>query len=344
MDPLQSFAHLTDNIPDWLLKLDQLAAQVAEQHARFARLSPSQFTEIRLAKKHDSTESLRPPKDDVDDPSSAAFTDLTESFAPPQNASVTKKQDTNIIVKEIKRKRKSGSAELSATSGQQRYRTRSLVIVYYDSAIQEAFESLVRSIAGARNNLRKGRSAATFKARMASMGVGDDGNDDNYPGLNPKLMIKRSSRTSPPVENPTFQKADEDLEAAQNLCEVAAHQFLRDGDCGEELAGTRKRFEECLETAKAEVEKLRAEEEEATADRGEPGSTTERAAEAEKRPGSKGNDVFIATEKMEAPRIPTVRIPTLPALATDGTIEVDNDSDASSVHIDLTAFRRMRRV
>ncbi|KAL8938584.1 MAG: hypothetical protein Q9216_003812 [Gyalolechia sp. 2 TL-2023] len=324
MDALKSFVHLTDSIPQWLVKLDELAKEVTEQHSRFVRLSQSQFTEFRLSKKHDSTESLRPPKDDLDDPSSSA---LLDPFAPSKKILPTSQPGANLVVKEIKRKRKSGSAELSAASGPQRYRTRSLVIVYYDSAIQEAFEQLVRSIAGARNNLRKGRTAASFKARMASMGMGEDEDDEGYPALSPKLMIKRASHRSPPTESPSFQKADDDLDAAQNLCEVAAHQFLRDGDCEEEIAGTRRRFEECLETVKAEVEKLQAE-----------GMDRSEIDTMEQAPQVADNAVTIPIEKTEGPKIPTI-----PTLTTTGTIEVDNDSDASSVHLDLTAFRRMRR-
>ncbi|KAL9600370.1 MAG: hypothetical protein Q9219_003220 [cf. Caloplaca sp. 3 TL-2023] len=329
MDALKSFTHLADNIPDWLVKLDQLAVQVAEQHSRFAKLSQAQFTEFRLSKKHDSTESLRPPKDELD-PSSAPITD---HLAPPKMIPPLSQPGAGVLVNEINRKRKSGSANLSATSEPPRYRTRSLVIVYYDSAIQEAFESFVRSIAGARNNLRKARIAASFKARMASIGVGDDDDEDEFPTLNPKSRTKRASRASASAENPSFQKADEDLEAAQNLCEVAAHQFLRDGDCGEEIAGTRKRFEECLETARVEVDKLRM----TDAELGE--DATEQALEAASRPEVEPTPVPIAIEKIEAPRIPA-----MPTLTSNGTIEVDSDSDGSSVHIDITAFRRMRRV
>ncbi|KAL9013868.1 MAG: hypothetical protein Q9173_001466 [Seirophora scorigena] len=331
MDALQSFTHLTDNIPDWLLKIDHLADQVAEQHSRFARLSQADFTELRLSKKHDSTESLRPPKDDhLDDHVPLV---LTHTSALPQDIPPTSQPNHTLLVKEIRRKRKPASADLSAASGPQRYRTRSLVIVYYDSAIQDAFESLVRNIAGARNNLRKGRTAASFKARMASMGMGDD-DDDAYPTLDAKMMVKRSSRAPPPSESPSFQQADEDLEAAQNLCEVAAHQFLRDGDCGEEIAGTRKRFEECLETAKAEVEKLRAEESKKTERH-----STASATEPTKPVKAERNAVTLVSEKVDAPSIPKV-----PTLTTKGTIEVDDDSDAASVHIDLSAFRRLRRV
>ncbi|KAL8962632.1 MAG: hypothetical protein Q9183_005127, partial [Haloplaca sp. 2 TL-2023] len=217
VDALKSFIHLTENIPDWFLKLDELAIQVAEQHSRFARLSQTQFTEIRLSKKHDSTESLRPPKDDVEEPDNP---NLAETSVPPQSIPQTSHPVTKepLVVKDIRRKRKSGSADLSDASGPQRYRTRSMVIVYYDSAIQEGFETLVRGIAGARNILRKGKTAASFKARMASMGMGtDDEEDDANPLLKSKLLVKRAPRGPSPGTSQTFEKADADLEAAQNL-------------------------------------------------------------------------------------------------------------------------------
>ncbi|KAL8690529.1 MAG: hypothetical protein Q9218_004044 [Villophora microphyllina] len=335
MDALKSFTHLTDNIPDWLIKLDNLAVQVAEQHSRFARLSQTQFTEYRLSKKHDSTESLRPPKDDINE-----FIPLhvVETTAQPKDTPTTTTTQPHagntLVAKDIRRKRKSESADLSGASGPQRYRTRSMVIVCYDSAIQEAFESLVRDIAGARNNLRKGKIAASFKARMASISMGTDDNEDGYPTLNPKMLVKRIPRGSSTAADPSFDEADGHLEAAQNLCEVAAHQFLRDGDCEEELAGTRQRFEDCLKAAKEVVDKIQAnepkeDEVEAT------GSPTE--ARQPKR--TDAHPGVLAAGKVQAPRIPTLQ-----NFPSSGTIEVDNDSDGSSVHIDLSAFRRTRRV
>lgn len=41
-----------------------------------------------------------------------------------------------------------------------RYRTRSMIIVYYDSQVQTAFEDLVKSISGTRNGMRKSKMAA----------------------------------------------------------------------------------------------------------------------------------------------------------------------------------------
>ena len=339
MDALKSFIHIADNVPEWLSKLDQLAIQVADQRSRFARMSQSHFTKYRLSKKHDSTESLRPPKDDLDDPiDNPAPVLLADTFVPPTVTPLTSQPNvttTTPLPKEIQRKRKPAS-NLSISSGPQKYRTRTMIIVYYDSAIQAAFEDLVRCIAGARNNLRKGKTAATFKARMLSIGMGDgDDDDDSYPILNPKMMIKRGRRaSSAPDAGSRFDQADGDLEAAQNLCEVAAHQFLRDGDCEEELDGTRKRFEDCLKVAKEEVEKLEKEEAKDI-----PAGSPESSVDATGPIKVRTAPAPIATQKLDVPRIPVI-----PTMTSSDTIEVDDESDGSSVHIDLTAFRRTRRV
>ena len=334
MDALASFTHLAENIPEWLSKLDDLAAQVADQHARFARVSHSHFTQYRLSKKHDSTESLRPSKEDLDDPGPTPIL-LTDPSAPPPEIPPTSQPSTTPLAREIQRKRKPAS-NLSVSSGPQKYRTRTMVIVYYNSAIQAAFEDLVRCIAAARNNLRKGKTAASLKARMLSIGMGNDDDDDAYPILNPKMMIKRVPRSSSPSDvGPRCDQADGDLEAAQNLCEVAAHQFLRDGDCEDELEGTRKRFEDCLKVAKEGVEKLKVEKEED----GPADALESTVVDAATPTLIRTEPVPMATQKLDVPRIPVV-----PTLTANGTIEVDDESDGSSVHIDLTAFRRTRRV
>lgn len=320
MDALTSFTHLSDNIPAWLTRLDELAAQVAEQHSRFMRMT--QFSDIKLVrKKHDSTESLRPKAMDNE------LDDTLGEMDPPiprpsQMSDLNVEQST--AWKDVRRKRKSASTA-SGASGPQRYRTRSMIIVYYDSAIQEALQSLVQKIASARNNLRKGKTASSFKVRMAALGMTDSTYADDMAMLAPKKIpphLETSTRQSPHPKTPSFpafDDADKDLEAAQGLCEVAAHQFLRDGDCDEEIQGARKRFESCLKIAHQEMEKIK----EHSAD-----SSEESLNEEPKE--SAGPKVDIPLEK--------------PATyAGVGVIEVDNESDASSVHIDLNAFRRNRR-
>ncbi|KAL9609568.1 MAG: hypothetical protein Q9167_005678 [Letrouitia subvulpina] len=334
MDAVRSFTYLTDNIPLWLAKIDQVAAEAAQQHARSIRMSQSDFTKIRLSKKkHDSTESLRPPKDDIDDAHDATPIFVTETPVQPGDTPPSSHPPVNsaaIVTKDIRRKRKPASANLSAASGPQKYRTRPMIIVYYDSAIQEAFDSMVRNIAGARNSLRKGKTTATFKARMASIGMGDELPDDPDT-FDPHLLVKKARRDPLANSNTAFDAADKELEEAQNLCEVAAHQFLRDGDCNEEIGGTIQRFKSCLSIAEKEIGKLRAEE---SKERDGQSRSPEGVPHAEE---PKAEDMPLVSNKMEGPKIPTYS-------TNNGIIEVDSDSDAGSVQVDLTAIRRMRRV
>lgn len=334
MDALTSFTHLSDNIPEWLIKLDELAAQVTEQHSRFTRLT--HFTQFKLTrKKHDSTESLR-PKDEDDDHNNETALVVTNTSTPCGQPGIANPNvDTAMILKDVRRKRKPGSS-LSQASGPHRYRTRSMIIVYYDSAIQDAFETLVRNIASARNNLRKGKTAASFKTRIALLGMEETPitSTKKLAMLDPKLIRSRLERVNQqdyycqsPEYVPAFDDADRDLEVAQSLCEVAAHQFLRDGNCTEEIEGTRERFAKCLRVAQREADLLR-----------------------QQRPQEPIKEEAIE-EPMEVPKILALDekvdlLTTKPVnYAGVGTIEVDNDeSDASSVHLDLAAFRRGRRV
>lgn len=208
-----------------------------------------------------------------------------------------------------------------------------MIIVYYDSAIQAAFESLVRSIASARNNLRKGKTAVSFKARMASLGMDETlfANPADLAILDPKMMrsrFHRSNQHAPPAEYvPAFEEADRHLEAAQSLCEVAAHQFLRDGDCSDEIEGTKMRFKDCLGVAQREADILRQQKSH--------GESQESVADV--KPDERG--VVALDEKVDLTAVKAA------TYADVGTIEVDHDdSDVSSVHIDLPALRRARRV
>lgn len=348
MDALTSFTHLTENIPDWLTRLEDLAAQVVEQHTRFTKLS--HLSQLRLSRrKRASTESLRPNDDD----------DVNQTTAVPPNDNssgepgmLSSNSGSAKAMGDVKRKRKCSSVS-SGASGARQYRTRSMIIVYYDSAIQDAFESLVRHVASARNNLRKGKTAATFKARMIALGMEENPfMPGNFAMLSSRKMpVPRSSRTGkptlppsrvrkPPERVPAFEEADNDLEAAQNLCEVAAHQFLRDGDCIEEIQGTRLKFESCLRTAQLELELLQQEQQESEEPE-DPKTPKSEEPKKEDNPAEQSTPKMITlSEKVDL----SDPQPKTGCYAGINSIEVDDSiSEASSVHLDLSAFRRPRR-
>ncbi|MCJ1367620.1 hypothetical protein MMC16_006754 [Acarospora aff. strigata] len=317
MDALKSFRFLADNLPSWISHLDELSVRASITCQEHSQLYHSTGLAQEITR-NCSTESLRPTDKPDKDKVAVTVTERTIQ----QRINLVDPANKHLF-REARRKRKPGSV-VSGASGPQKYRTRSMIIVYYDSVVQEAFEKLVRNIGSARNNLRKGRMQASMKARIASLG--DDDISVSISGfggsMRPKMMQAKVARapTGPEARaaqaTAVFDTVEKELEAAQSLCEVAAHQFLRDGDCGLEIEGTRQRFEACLVIATKEVEKLEVEEQ-IEKEREE---AEERAQEEEDRMAHVGNG--------------------------DDVIEIDDDgdaSDSSSIHIDMTAFRSTRR-
>ena len=344
MEALPSFTFLSENLPLWISKLDQLSAQVAERRAEFTRLSRSPPS-VNRKRKTGSTESLRPNDATEDDngllktPSQGVHIDFN-----PDNKHLFRE------VREARRKRQSGSI-LSGASGPKKYRNRLSMIIYYDSAIQEGFETLVRNIGSARNTLKKGKQHASFKARMQTLRMEEVPSASGGKLRHPVGQIGQSqiSKTRGDPLSPSsfgieaFDKIDKDLEAAQSLCELGAHQFLRDGDCSDEVEGVKERFENSLRVSKEQMSLLSIEKQREMEQSDQPSTKCSRrgSATSTRQP----YDVQVASEDNvrtdqgnmgETP----MAIDNFPAV---GAIEVDDESDAGSVHIDLSAFRSARR-
>lgn len=256
----------------------------------------------------------------------------------------------------VLRKRKPASM-LSAESQVPKYRTRSMIIVYYDSAVQDAFEELVKYISSSRNNMRKGKMAARMAEmrRLAEVEVDGEEQEETYslasvyrssrqpapmprsytpskvaatsardtgskpvitsnepplmqadddesdgehemPQLNfvstrrmgpsrdgssnaiasaPKASSPRAQNYSPmrsmigarnlslptsaggcasnPSQSSIYSELDCGLEWCQSMCEHAAHQFLRDGECSIEIQSIKRRLDDVKETAEKEI-------------------------------------------------------------------------------------------
>jgi hypothetical protein len=121
----------------------------------------------------------------------------------------------------------------------------------------------------------------------------------------------------------SFDFTDKQLELAQSLCETAAHQFLRCGDCATNLENIQERFNLVLETANHEIGRLRAEKELEQKD--EPTEVKESPAAS--------MEVSKPIGMMDDGKSPD------PGAAA---IEVDDSTSESSVLIDITAFRSSR--
>jgi len=345
MDALSSFTYLADNLPSWNVKLNDLSKHVAERHAEFSKQSKSAIGPM-APKCSGSTESLRP--DDGDQPSTSnpdmlgimyGEPSVPTPHTPPLRVEIN--PSNRHIFRDIrneKRQKRKLSSILSGASGPPRFRSRMSTIVYYDSCIQDDFQWLVRNIAGARNNLRKGKTAASFKSRMASLGMEESPFREGGISLrNPNIPRLAKSRNDPfnidEFEPEAFDLVDKALEAAQTLCEVGAHQFLRDGSCYEELEGTKERFDTCLRIALEQVAILRAE-----------AKAEVENLEAEPKPPLGSFDLTIdPVFQTETSAMAIDVAPTPPIPLSTGIIEIDQNDRGDDVLIDLSAFRSTRR-
>jgi hypothetical protein len=80
----------------------------------------------------------------------------------------------------------------------------------------------------------------------------------------PRAAAAGPPRGAQPDKQPdVYDDLDKGLEYVQSMCEHAAHQFLRDGDCGEEVGNIQRRLGETKEIADKEMERVKREEPEA---------------------------------------------------------------------------------
>jgi len=75
-------------------------------------------------------------------------------------------------------------------------------------------------------------------------------------GPNPASMMGAGANPAAPD---VYDELDKGLEYVQSMCEHAAHQFLRDGECGEEVANIKRRLAETNELANKEMERVQRE-------------------------------------------------------------------------------------
>lgn len=316
---LACFTFLRDQAPVWIAELSELEKHVAARQAEIAQL-PASFSRPKL-KKSGSNESIRPGREDeesdpclygdqavesrgsTESPVSLRYGLTTGGGHADTSSAPARQQDKapSTDLERMPRKRKTASI-LSNATAPPKYRSRSMIIVYYDSIVQAAFEQLVRQITSAKNNVRKAKLAARMQLMAALEDEDDDEEDEEYNVENgdpPAIAARRTSvryrETSPAMfrsarnmapavsasmvqpeiggkathmttnTNDRFEQADKLLDEAQSHCESGAHQFLRDGDCDGDTEYAKNSFLEILALSEREIPQL--EEEQAKAQR-----------------------------------------------------------------------------
>lgn len=384
---MEALTNLVNNIPDWQQKLDELNGKIAQRQLELARLTENQSSTssggigstpsiAKSVRNRGSTESLKPPGEPAAHPReitpqpepaaqpTALDTNPGEENKRPKNGSPpspAESQSPSAIQRQTDQMKAAGQARARATLRKRqrtdsvvsaenqgpKYRTRSMIIVYYDSYVQSFFEELVKFVSASRNMMRKAKMAAKVAQikRLAEMDMPeseeeDEGEEADIPGAaaattatlaaNSKpaaatadsiavdtnaievgngtdgeeeiSAIRFTSRRMPPSMTRTqnllltqasagrgiysraggprsygrpggapgasdppdvYDELDKGLEYVQSMCEHAAHQFLRDGDCAEEVANIQRRMGETKDIADKEMERVRKEEPEA---------------------------------------------------------------------------------
>lgn len=313
---MDALKNIKTNVPDWLHKLGDLGEQIEKRQVELAALSPaSPPRSNKSIKKTASTESLRPNdevtpsavpsnreprktphdkpptprKDEKNAPTSPTATQPTPKHATSSDI----KQHTSQVMAVAQararaqvRKRHRSQSIVSIEGNPGAYRSRSMIIVYYDSFVQTFFEELVKFVSASRNLMRKAKMAAKVAhiKRLAEMEkpASDDDNDD-MEMMVPSMRYLNARRaggmpfalagTRGMMANggpaDFYEELDKALEYVQGMAEKAAHQFLRDGDCNEEIANISRKLGDTKVLAEKELERILREEPE-TANQPEP--------------------------------------------------------------------------
>lgn len=343
MDPLDS---VISNVPEWLKRLEELNGQIEQRQRDLAKFSGARppSASARSIRHRGSTESLKPQDDGAAFPTPDPTTDQPPkpiiTAIPPQTPDGRRRSNgqhlpstpasdpwtgsslirhTNELVATAQRraratvrKRQKTDSMISTEGPTPKYRTRSMVMVYYDSYVQSFFEELVKFVSAQRNLMRKAKMAAKVAhiRRLAELEMPEDDDDDEGGELNPgneliaaapivpastlrqggpedmrrpylttrsyggafrnpalNLMPGRGMRTSAlngalgvfNERGDIWDDLDKGLEYVQGVCERAAHQFLRDGDCNQEIERIKARLVKVQESAMNEKERVSAE-------------------------------------------------------------------------------------
>lgn len=340
MDAVTSFSHLTTNLPEWILHIEKLSTHAAEKHAEFgaeySRLlqtaRPKRVKSPSISSIH-STERGRSLTGEHATSPPGVFPEISPFEA-----------GNRYLYAQARRKRKPTSPARSGASGPQKSRSKQELVIYYDSFLQENLDTMVKNIASARNIIRKGKMSRSlhqglqlpnFK-RQFSQNYNSSSEDLALPHIHSTISLpidyKRSvMQTKSLTHDACFCQADKELESAQSLCETAAHQFLRDGDCRLQLEGAKAKFEGLLPLATEALHKFRAERQ--SAEEQEEARTDSEATLCEKP----SQELIVA--KL-APSLTQYTPQPAPNLVVPGALEIEvDDDDSSSIDVDISKFR-----
>ena len=255
------FTSLLESIPTWIADLEDIVKSTIERQKDILRENQPADSPQDQSPKPTKSPSVRTRRSqrskdvDAEAPQSPKSEEPATTLLQNQLPHMTQSDALRLA----QRKRKTVSACTDRQSGPLKYRSKNMVVVYYDGDIQKRFEAIVRAIGSTRNSLRRGKMSAKVDAISRSDTFGSKENSGTNGTASLPTMPYRSARMR---QNPglskadgteTFDKIDGFLEKAQTLCERAAHQVLRDGDCGVEIKNAREHFVDAQKLSESEL-------------------------------------------------------------------------------------------
>ncbi|KAK4865670.1 hypothetical protein LT330_009103 [Penicillium expansum] len=335
MDALGAFTHMKDNIPAWITRVSELATHTHKRHDEYSDAYRRHVNFKPRRRKNSSVCSIH----------TNDLVPIAQRKVPsPEPVAVETPQDAPEQSQRSGRKRTIDEAP--SVESDEAYNmlvsTRHNIIIEYDGHTQQTLETIVRDIGVARNNLRRGQMSLMPRTGLRS-GLLSKGMMNMPSGLGQTgpLSCVRSTRTTSGVvgisgtstlrKDSPFDFADKQLELAHSLCETAAYQVLRSGDCGTELDGVEEKFKMLLEGAINEVDRLMAEKKQQEEHEQK---QQEGTAEGPPKPPPTPSAARLAMVAAIAAN--------KPSMTTGGAIEVDDNSSLSAESIDISAFRSSR--
>lgn len=343
MDAVSSFQHVVDNCPEWKAQLAALTVYAASKYEEFVSEYKKVMHQVKQKRqKSDSIASIHSEK-----------ANTTEELKSPQLSDFVEinpmEAGNRYIYAQVQKKRRAGTSLQSNASGVRNVRSKKMVIIYYDSHIQSELDKLVRAFGAARNNLRKGKNAYTVSKGFQlptlsrrydiTSRVATNGGKTNLLSTKAPIEVAATTTESPSIDE-SFITVDKELEAIQSLCESAAHQAIRDGDCSTELNDALIKLDAVLvsvlpvlEMVKAEtsVTEPRTEGSNASSNISAHSTLCEKTS-AEPLTKTISHDMG-SSDVPKKPSISTVSSPPQP-LAMDA-IEVDDDEDDDGSSLDI---------
>jgi hypothetical protein len=315
VDAAQCFTLISDNVPTWITRISELAQHTVARHAEFVdeykRLTPQRPRHRR----NSSLCSIQP----ISTEGFEITPDTKRDTKVPDSAD---NDNSQVDVKPNPLKRT--NAEVSSSTSivpPAPTRMRHNLVIHYDGHTQQELERVVRDIGTARNWLRKAKMSQLSKQSPFALG-----RRTGLLRLGAGAPVSRTVTGGPgrhfPESSP-FEFVDKELEIAQSLCEGAAHQFLRCGNCTQELQNVQEKLRSILGVSTSAASRFEQEKE------------AEEAGEESSEESDEAVPPLIKTESESDGAKPAE-----PSGALE--IEVDDDASDGSVDIDITAFRSTR--